>query len=54
MGVEHCIKADGEEFRKILYRITRAVDQGWPDVMNGIEAALQNAGDAQAGRKRRK
>ena len=39
MEVEHCIRADGEEIRKFLHHIKGKVDEGWPDDMNGIQAA---------------
>ena len=53
MEVEHCIRGDGDEIRNFLYRIKRTVDEGWPDDMNGIEAAHQNAERAAQGRQRR-
>ena len=53
MEVEHCIRGDGEEIRNFLHRIKRTVDKGWPDDMNGIEAARQNAERAAQGRQRR-
>ncbi len=53
MEVEHCIRGDGEEIRNFLHRINRTVDKGWPDDMNGIEAAQQNAERAAQGRQRR-
>ena len=53
MEVEHCIRGDGEEIRNFLHRIKRTVDKGWPDDMNGIEAAQQNAERAAQGRQRR-
>ena len=34
---------DGEEIRNFLHRIKRTVDKGWPDDLNGIEAAHHNA-----------
>ena len=37
MEVEHCIRADGEEFRKILHHINRTVNKSWPDDMNGTD-----------------
>ena len=52
MEVEHCIRGDGEEIRNFLHRIKRTVDKGWPDDMNGIEAAQQNAERAAQGRQR--
>ena len=55
MKVEHCIRRDGEEIRKIFHRIKRTVDKGWPDDMNGIDAARQNVErEAQARQKRTK
>ena len=39
MEVEHFIGGDGEEVRNFLHRIRRVVDKGWPDDMDGIEAA---------------
>ena len=53
MEEEHCIRGDGEEIRNFLHRIKRTVDKGWPDDMNGIEAAQQNAERAAQGRQRR-
>ena len=53
MEVEHCIRGDGEENRNFLHRIKRMVDKGWPDDMNGIEAAQQNAERAAQGKQRR-
>ena len=53
MEVEHCIRGDGEEIRNFLHRIKRTVDKGWPDDLNGIEAAQQNADRASQGRQRR-
>ena len=52
MEVEHCIRGDGEEIRN-LHRIKRTVDKGWPDDMNGFEAAQQNAERAAQGRQRK-
>ena len=52
MEVEHCIRGDGEEIRNFLHRIKRTVDKGWPDDVNGIEAAQQNAERAAQGRQR--
>ena len=43
MEVEHCFRGDGEEIRNLLHRIKRTVDKGWPDDLNGIEAAQHNA-----------
>ena len=54
MEVEHCIRGDGEEIRNFLHRIKRTVDKGWPDDMNGIEAAQQNAERAAQVRQRRR
>ena len=51
--MEHCIRGDGEEIRNFLHRIKRTVDNGWPDDMNGIEAAQQNAEREAQGRQRR-
>ena len=53
MEVEHCIRENREENRNFLHRIKRTVDKGWPDDMNGIEAAQQNAERAAQGRQRR-
>ena len=39
MEVEHCIRGDGEGIRNFLHPIKRTVDEGWPDDMNGFEAA---------------
>ena len=43
MEVEHCIRRDAEEIRNILHRIKPTVDKGWPDDMNNIDVAQQNA-----------
>ena len=43
MEVEHCISEDEEEIRNVLHHIKRTVDKGFPNDMNGIEAAQQNA-----------
>ena len=51
--VEHCIRGDGKEIRNFLHSIKRTVDRGWPDDMNGIEFAQQNAERAAQGRQRR-
>ena len=53
MEVEHCIRGDGEEIRNFLHRIKRTVNKGWPNDMNGIEAAQQNEERAAQGRQRR-
>ena len=53
MEVEHCIRGDGEEIRNFLHRIKRTVDKGWPDDLNGIEAAHHNAERTAQGRQRR-
>ena len=52
MEVEHCIRGDGEEIRNFLHRIKRTVDKGWPDDLNGIEAAHHNAEREAQGRQR--
>ena len=41
------------DFRNLLHRIKRTVDEGWPDDMNGIEAAQQNAEREAQGRQRK-
>ena len=53
MEVEHCIRGDGEEIRNFLHRIKRTVDKGWPDDLNGIEAANHAAERTAQGRQRR-
>ena len=53
MEVEHCIRGDGEEIRNFLHRIKRTVDKGWPDDLNGIEAAHHTAEREAQGRQRR-
>ena len=53
MEVEHCIRGDGEENRNFLHGIKRTVDKGWPDDLNGIEAAQNAAERAAQGRQRR-
>ena len=52
MEVEQCIRGDGEEIRNILHRIKRTVDKGWPDDLNGIEAAHHTAEREAQGRQR--
>ena len=53
MEVEHCVRGDGEEIRNFLHRIKQTVDKGWPDDLNGIEAAHLNAERYDQGRQRR-
>ena len=53
MGVEHCIRADGEEIRNFLHRIKKSVDKGWPDDMVGIALGNQKAERAAQARRRR-
>ena len=53
MEVEHWIRGDGEEIRNFSHRIKRTVDKGWPDDLNGIEAAHHNAEGEAQGRERR-
>ena len=53
MEVEHCIRGDGEEIQNFLHRIKRTVDKGWPDDLNGIEAAHHAAEREAQGRQRR-
>ena len=53
MEVEHCIRGDKEEIRNFLHCIKRTVDKGWPDDMNGIEAAHHAAEREGQGRQRR-
>ena len=49
----HCIRGDREQIRNYLHRIKRTVDKGWPNDLNGIEAAhLAAKRDAQ-GRQRK-
>ena len=44
--MEHCIR--GEEIRNFSHRIKTKINKGWPDDMNGIEAAQQNEEHTQA------
>ena len=53
MEVEPCKRGDGEEIRNFLHRNKRTVDKGWPDDLNGIEAAHLNAEREAQGRQRR-
>ena len=53
MEVEHCIRTDGEENRNFSHRIKRTVDKGWPDDLNGIEAAHHAAEREAQGRQRK-
>ena len=53
--MEHCVRRDGEKIRNFLHRIKKTVDKGWPDDMNGIACAEQNAErDAQARQRRQR
>ena len=52
LEVEHCIRGDGEEVRNFLHRIKRTVDKGWPDDLNGIEAAHHASEREAQGRQR--
>ena len=52
MEVEPCIRGDGE-IRNFSHRIKLTVDNGWPDDLNGIEAAHHNAERDAQGRQRR-
>ena len=55
LEVEHCVRRDGEEIRNFLHRIKKTVDKGWPDDLNGIARAQQNAErDAQARQRRQR
>ena len=51
MEVRHCIGGDGEEIRNFLHRIKRTVGKGWPDDLNGFEAAQHNAERKAQGRQ---
>ena len=53
MEVENCIRRDGEEIRSFLHRIKRTVDKGWPEDLNGDEAAHHVAEREAQGRQRR-
>ena len=53
MEVEHCIRGDGKEIRNFWHRIKRTVDKGWPDDLNGIEAAQHVAEREAQGKQRR-
>ena len=53
MEAEHCIRGDGEEIRNFLHGIKRRVDKGWPDDLNGIEAAHHAAEREAQGRQRK-
>ena len=53
MKKEHCIRSDGEEIRNFLHRIKRTVDKGWPDDLNGNEAAQHDAEREARARQRR-
>ena len=54
MEVEHCIRADGEDFRNFLHRIKKTVDKGWPDDMVRIARGdHQNAERTAQTRQRR-
>ena len=47
----YCIRGDGEEIRNFLHRIKRTVDKGWPNDLNGIEAARHAAEREAQGRQ---
>ena len=53
MEVELCIRGNGEEIWNFLHRIERTVDKGWPDDLNGFEAAHHAAEREAQGRQRR-
>ena len=53
LEVEHCVRRDGEEIRNFLHGIKKTVDKGWPDDMNGIARAQQNAEREAQARQRR-
>ena len=53
MEVEDCIRGDGEKVWNFLHLIKRMVDKGWPDDLNGIEAAQHNAERHAQGLQRR-
>ena len=53
MEAEHWIRRDGEKIQKFLHRIKRTVDKGWPDDVNGIEAA-HHAAEREAQERQRR
>ena len=53
MEMEKCIRGYGEEIQNFLHRIKGTVDKGWPDYLNGIEAAQHNAEREAQGRQGR-
>ena len=53
MEVQQCIRRDGVEIRKFLQRIKRTVDKGWPENLNGIEAA-HHAAEREAQERQRR
>ena len=53
MEVERCIRRDGEKIQNFLHGIKRTVDKGWPNDLNGIEAAHHAAEREAQGRQRR-
>ena len=53
MEVEHCVRGDAEEIRNFSNRITKIVDKGWPDDMEGIAEADRAAERQAQGRQRR-
>ena len=52
MEVEQRNRGDAEEIRNFLHRIKRTVDRGWPNDLNGIEAAHHAAEQETHGRQR--
>ena len=53
MEVELCIRGNGEEIWNFLHCIKRTVDKGWPNDLNGFEAAHHAAEREAQGRQRR-
>ena len=53
MEVEHFISGDGEEIGNILHRNKKTVDNGWPDVMEGILSPERSAEKTNQARQRR-
>ena len=53
MGVENCVRGDGEEIRIFSHRIKKIVIKGWPDEMEDIAEADRAAERQAQGRQRR-
>ena len=53
MGVQHCVRGDGEEIRNFLHRLKKFGDKGWPDDMEGTAEGHRAAERQAQGRRAR-